>query len=90
MAGRSGKLTNEALAARGPRMVLACGRHADDSESYVIFREDQSCFHHGGGADFLWRLGSLEQQRYVSFQTVAKSFTLTYLLKIGKTMMEVH
>jgi hypothetical protein len=38
MAGNSGKMTNEALAARGPRMVLArVGR------SLVIYREGQPC-----------------------------------------------
>jgi capsular polysaccharide biosynthesis protein len=78
MAGRTGKLTNEALAARGPRMVLARIEHQNGRESYVIHLERENCLrYHGGSAS------------PATLKPVAKSFTLSYLLKIGKTMMEV-
>jgi hypothetical protein len=60
MAGNSGKMTNEALAARGPRMVLArVGR------SLVIYRERECPIK-------------------VPFSVLAKSYSLGYLLRVGK------
>jgi hypothetical protein len=41
MAGRTGKMTAEALAARGPRMVLARDLDSKDLFKLVYFREDQ-------------------------------------------------
>ena len=80
MAGRTGKLTNDALRSRGPRLVLAEGEQ-DDKRFMVIFREGQSCFSSGfGHADFVMESGG----RYTIFRTMAKSYTLNYLLKIGR------
>lgn len=39
MSGRTGKLTREAMLARGPRMVLAYA-----GNGLVIWREGKSCF----------------------------------------------
>jgi hypothetical protein len=80
MPGRSGKLTNEALHSRGPRLVLAEGEQ-NDNRFMVIFREGQSCFSSGfGHADFVMESAG----KYTIFRTLAKSYTLNYLLKIGR------
>jgi len=42
MAGNSGKMTNEAIAARGPRMVLA----RVNNSWLVIYREGQPCINY--------------------------------------------
>jgi hypothetical protein len=41
MSGRTGKMTAEALEARGPRMVLARDLDSKDLFKLVYFREDQ-------------------------------------------------
>jgi hypothetical protein len=60
MAGNSGKMTNEAIAARGPRMVLARTRFG-----LVIYREGQPAI-------------------CEPFYVLAKSYSLSYLRKVGK------
>lgn len=60
MSGNTGKMTAEALAIRGPRMVLArVGR------SLVIYRERECPIK-------------------VPFSVLAKSYSLSYLRKVGK------
>jgi|HubBroStandDraft_1064217.scaffolds.fasta_scaffold594659_2 hypothetical protein len=46
MAGNSGKMTNEAIAARGPRMVLA-RLYRQGWNMLVIYREGQEPFNDG-------------------------------------------
>ena len=41
MAGNTGKMTREAIAARGPRMVLARPLDSNDLGALVYYREDQ-------------------------------------------------
>ena len=41
MAGNTGKMTREAIAARGPRMVLAHDLNSNDLGKLVYYREDQ-------------------------------------------------
>jgi hypothetical protein len=72
MAGRTGKMTAEALAARGPRMVLGEVRLPNDRSFVVIYREGQEPFRSGDNSFRLF--------------TWAKSYTLSYLLKIGRSM----
>jgi hypothetical protein len=45
MAGNSGKMTNEAIAARGPRMVLA-RVHRQGWSMLIIYREGQEPWRH--------------------------------------------
>ena len=68
MAGNSGKMTNEAIAARGPRMVLARLCNTKGVGMLVIYREGQEPFKHGT----VW-VGVL-----------ARSYSLSYLRRVGK------
>jgi hypothetical protein len=62
-------------------MVLAQGEHENGQRLMVIFREGRSCFSAGfGHGDFMMKGAT----GYTSFHTVAKSYTLGYLLKIGR------
>ena len=70
MAGRTGKMTAEALAARGPRMVLAEVRMPDNRSFAMVYREGAEPFLPGNYRVFIW----------------AKSYTLSYLLRIGRSM----
>lgn len=70
MSGRTGKLTAEALEERGPRMVLGEVRFSETKSALVIYREGQVPLKPGNYRLFEW----------------SKSFTLRYLLKIGKSM----
>ena len=70
MAGRTGKMTADALEARGPRMVLGEVRMPDGRGFAVIYREGAEPFLPGNYRLFTW----------------SKSFTLSYLLRIGRTM----
>jgi hypothetical protein len=66
MAGNSGKMTNEAIAARGPRMVLArVGANGQAYRGLVIYRERECPIK-------------------VPFSVLAKSYSLSYLLKVGR------
>lgn len=72
MSGRTGKMTAEALEARGPRFVLATVYRirrdgTQVSVGKIIFREDASPLN--------WD---------IRFAVISKSFTLRYLLKVGK------
>lgn len=82
MAGRTGKLTREALQARGPRLVLGGFTHDDDSESKVIWRERESCF--SDGVDEASFMRQLPNGHYLSGRAIARSFSLSYLLRVGK------
>jgi len=73
MSGRTGKMTAEALAARGPRMVLGEIRLPDGRSFAVIYRENAPPF------------SPARPTPYQSF-VWAKSYTLSYLLKIGRSM----
>jgi hypothetical protein len=58
------------------------GEHENGHRMTVIFREGQSCFASGfAHGDFMTKA----TDGYVSFRTLAKSYTLSYLLKIGRT-----
>jgi hypothetical protein len=70
MSGRTGKMTAEALAARGPRMVLGEVRMPNDRSFVVIYREDAPPFIPGNYRLFTW----------------SKSYTLSYLLRIARGM----
>ena len=72
MSGRTGKMTAEALAARGPRMVLGEVRFSETKSALIIYRE--------GAIPLATLLGD-----YQLF-TWAKSYTLSYLLRIAKGM----
>ena len=92
MPGRGGKLTNEALRTRGPRLILAeveyvKGDH-DNPAIHVIFREGQGCFKATGfsHSDFTFE----DAGRYFSVRTVAKSFSFGYLMKIGRVNQKVR
>lgn len=56
MSGRTGKMTAEALAARGPRHVLA-----RVGEAYVIYREDQPPPNRGSVISKSFTLGYLKK-----------------------------
>lgn len=71
MAGNTGKMTRDALEAAGPRMVLVHGRGG-----CVIFKQGQAPFPHGHA--FGYGLG---------FGIIARSFTLSYLLRVGKSAL---
>ena len=75
MAGNTGKMTREALEARGPRMVLGEVRFSETKSALIIYRE--------GAAPLL--PGSLVSGNYRLF-TWSKSYTLSYLLRIAKGM----
>jgi hypothetical protein len=81
VSGRTGKLTTATIIARGPRMVLASGVHDDGRLLAVIFLEGESCFA-AGHID-----GSFtthDKTGYIDFKTLAKSYTLSYLLRVGR------
>ncbi len=65
MAGNTGKMTADAVRARGPRMSLIQTR-----AGFVIARD-----------------GSLPFSVYPDFSTLAKSYSLRYLLNVGRGMM---
>lgn len=75
MSGRTGKMTREALAARGPRMVLASIQKPGGPElGLIIFRE-----------------GQIPINREKGYYTLlAKSFTLRYLLMLGKGNLRIN
>jgi len=73
MAGRTGKMTADALEARGPRMVLGEVRMPDGRSFAVIYREGAEPFLPGNYRHFTW----------------SKSFTLRYLLGVGRTMKQL-
>lgn len=82
MPGRSGKMTNEAHRQRGNRMVLTQGHHGNGNKFCVIFQEGQSCFSSGfTSGSFMMHDKAGD---YISFRTLAKSYTLSYLLRIGR------
>lgn len=70
MSGRTGKLTADAIARRGPRLVLVriMARNPSDHSMLVIWREDRRAT----------RAGSCH------VQFLAKSYTLAYLLRIAR------
>jgi len=68
MAGNSGKMTNEAIAARGPRMVLA-RLYRQGWNMLVVYREGQEPFRY--------------ESRCWHF-VLAKSYSLSYLKRVGK------
>jgi len=68
MAGNSGKMTNEAIAARGPRMVLARLCTTKGLNMLVIYRDGQEPF--------------IEGKQWVG--VLARSYSLSYLRKVGK------
>lgn len=82
MSGRTGKLTADALRARGPRMVLCRVQKDEGAKSLVIFRAGQSCFAKTNYSDR--SIPGNEPGTYYYLSTVAESYTLSYLLKIGK------
>ena len=72
MAGNTGKMTREALAARGPRMVLAEVRFNNEMPSlWLIYREGASPV--------------VPSYNYRVFEW-SKSYTLSYLMRIARTM----
>jgi hypothetical protein len=83
MAGR------KALHARGPRMILTKVAHDNGERIAVIFREGQSCFSSGLDEHIMvmFRGGFMMKhgESYISFRMLAKSYTLKYLLRIGRT-----
>ena len=83
MAGRTGKLTNEALRNRGPRLVLAEGEHENGESMMVVFRENQSCFKSGFGHGSFAMVD--DRGGYISFHELARSYSLNYLLNLGRT-----
>ena len=71
-------MTSEALAKRGPRMVLA-----SVNGHFYIFREGENVL--GRGIYDKWNSGTLKYKT----QVWAKSFSLGYLLRCAKTMRSV-
>jgi len=69
MAGNSGKMTNEAIAARGPRMVLARVVKGIGRSWLVIYREGQPTVRLRDG---------------MSLSVLARSYSLSYLKRVGK------
>lgn len=70
MAGNTGKMTAEALAARGPRMVLGEVRFSETKSALIIYREGAVPLLPGNYKLFTW----------------SRSYTLSYLLRIAKGM----
>lgn len=81
MSGRTGKLTAEALAARGPRFVLslAVGR---TFRHLIIWQEGRNPFRGFVHGDFV--VGTDVPHAYISVSTLAKSYTLSYLLRVAR------
>lgn len=71
MSGRTGKLTREALAARGPRMVLTILVNQSGLRQQIIHRDRQ------------WPV-IFDKHPYVSSYLIAKSYSLSYLLRVAK------
>jgi hypothetical protein len=85
MPGRGGTLTNEALRQREPRIVLAevewIENDGGNPTMRVIFRENQGCFKGiGSGSDLSFHDG----ERFFNVRTLAKSFSVSYLLTMGR------
>jgi hypothetical protein len=70
LAGNTGKMTAAALAARGPRMVLGEIRFSETRSVLIIYREGSVPLLPGNYKLFTW----------------ARSYTLSYLLRIAKGM----
>ena len=81
MAGNTGKLTAEALQARGPRMRLLQARRGTENLGLLVAREGREPFREGiQYSEVPSRFG---RATYVSY---ASSYTLGYLLWIGKML----
>lgn len=77
MPGRTGKLMRQALRERGPRMVLAEVEHENGQRMLVVFREHAE--------PWLFHCSDFYSGPH-RVRTIAKSFTLSYLLRITHTM----
>lgn len=77
MAGTTGKMTREAIAARGPRMVLHRINLPSGDIGYVVSRYGQQ------NSPFS---DSKSKVLMCDFEQYARSYTLTYLMRIAKAM----
>lgn len=78
MAGNTGKMTNEAIAERGPRMLLTEAREGTRTVGVVIHREGSECFRRSG----FTKLRHATVRHYVW----SKSYSISYLIKVGKSL----
>lgn len=74
MAGNTGKMTERQIAERGPRINLVCVFKANSPVGYVIMR---------GGENALRPFSGFEDQHRTVY---ARSYSLGYLLRIGRTL----
>lgn len=76
MAGNTGKMTAEALRARGPRMCVTEAREGTRTIGVVIRRENEDPFRRSG----------FNNPRHVTVRhhDWAKSYTLSYVLNIAR------
>lgn len=84
MPGRTGKLTHDALRARGPRMVLVQPLVLTDDGpnrklGCVVCREGLGCF-----VDADYFPTSFGLNGGIELSVVAQSYTLSYLLKLAR------
>jgi hypothetical protein len=70
MAGNTGKMTREALEARGPRMVLGEVRFSETKSALIIYREGAVPLLPGNYKLFTW----------------SRSYSKSYLLRIARGM----
>lgn len=76
MAGNTGKMTNEAIIARGPRMRLLAVYSGVSRIGFVVMRDPNSPV----------GLGTTKLER-PSYRTYANSYSLGYLLRIGSAQL---
>jgi hypothetical protein len=83
MSGRTGKLTTEALEARGPRMVLTQANTGTEETGsmMVIYKEGFEPFVQFRTGSFMTRLAN---GLTVYFGILARSYTLSYLMRVAR------
>lgn len=83
MSGRTGKMTAEAVAARGPRFILTSVFHCEKFIGFVIRKEGPEGMTVFNQSPSSARL--LMSYHRFTFATYAKSYSLKYLLQIGQS-----
>lgn len=79
MAGNTGKMTAAAITARGPRMCLTEIRNGERTIGVIVRRE--------GPDGTVVRVGAPLRFTNLKYFTWSKSYSLRYLLAVGRSML---
>lgn len=79
MAGNTGKMTTEALLARGPRMRLCAVYDGYKRLGFVVYRDPDSPIGLG-----------ITKLKHPAYRTYAHSYSLGYLLRVGKAQIQLE